>query len=133
MTPLRLSSPAARRPVLAGLLAFALVFAQWLGLLHRSLHDWGASAAPAGVRVVSSATVPAASPEVDCLRTLFGAHADDASCRLYDHAASVAAGLSAALALPQPLPQATPLWAPRPAPAAAPRAAFQARAPPLRG
>ncbi|WP_119153012.1 hypothetical protein [Caldimonas tepidiphila] len=122
-----------RARALGGLLALAVLVAQLLGLAHRSLHHWE-DAAPGGAGAQAHHSAgPGERGLTPLLHALFGEHADDESCRLYDHAASGEAGLGPVLVLPTGAPQAPAGWTPRLAPAAAPVVAFRARAPPAHG
>lgn len=114
----------------AGLLVFALLWAQWLGVVHQEIHP----ALPQQAQQHSHAAQSTPSALHTVLERLLGHHDDGihaADCRLYDqlsHADAMPA-LAAALALPPVWPvvfqtalraHALPTW----------RAWFDARGPP---
>jgi hypothetical protein len=111
---------------LAGVLALALLLAQWLALAHGVLHPGGGAA--------RAALSSAAAAEVPGWASLFGKHDGGdgaAQCRLVDQLAGgllVAPALPALAALPPARLQAplfANVWEGQPAPS------FRARAPPV--
>ncbi len=138
----------ARRPpslpdmALAMLLALALVIAPALGQIHKVLHAGGGSAVLIQIGQIeqgkqtlelgqASAQSQDEHPHASGIADLFGTHAADSDCRLYDSLAHNYIDCAiAALALPMALPPA-PLLALYEALAVARRTAlFEARGPP---
>lgn len=92
--------PAAQRLALLALLA-AFVLAQALGWIHRGLHgESSPSRAAAGVHVLADGAEPAP------FGGLFGSHADDSDCRLFDVIAHPALASAKWVVLPLALPAA---------------------------
>ena len=120
--------PAVPSRWLGTLLVAALLWAQALGLAHRSLHgSLPAGGAPALAH-------PAAAPGAPQLRAdaLFGHERDGAACRLYDQLAlGDLAPLPVVVAAPPPAPCVVVVVPPA-LPDGAVRTAYRARAPPVR-
>ena len=127
----------ARRPALAAVLVFALLFAQWLGLAHRYVHGLGISQMASGAHALAQADGKASQGMAqslslaDVLLRLVGKHADGKECRLYDHAYSGDMVYAALSGVGDDSPCIVPLAGSGLSSTPGPTLAYRARAPPL--
>lgn len=101
-----LATPSRLHRACALVLVVAVLLAQALALMHRSLHGSGGSALRS--EAVAQAQHAHEAASADGLSGLFGSHSDASDCRLFD-ALGQAGCTPAALVLPIAVPPATVL------------------------